>query len=296
MVHRYEVNSLADFINIIAEIKKSIDTRILWFRGEPESDTPLLPRIFRSLQNDGLFYSPEYENRLLQNFRLKARAFEKTPSRDNIDEWLFLAQHYGLPTRLLDWTEGALFALYFALTNNPSSNSLVWVLDPLGLNRAASNENISIETSISNDDEFPLSWFEGSFDYELHGSIIEKKYKYNIGHINIKGAWTHNRYGIDLPVAIYPPNIDKRIFSQKSCFTVHGKKPESINELFENKNIDHLLARISISTTSSNDRICLISELNTMGITESLLFPDLENLSKDIKKICIDLSRTTDQE
>ena len=93
------------------------------FRGEPNvKDTPLLPKLYRE-KADG---SNHDENFLIQEFRRMAPAIGNnlTPIRDETDTWLFLMQHVGLPTRLLDWTEGALIALYFALQNK---RPVVWM-------------------------------------------------------------------------------------------------------------------------------------------------------------------------
>src|SRR5690349_19378510 len=94
---------------LIKEVKQDFkewgSTSFAWFRGEMKStEYPLLPKLYRPIKGK----PPHDENRLLQNFRNKAPTFSQspTPPKGNTDEWLFLAQHAGLPTRLLDWTEG----------------------------------------------------------------------------------------------------------------------------------------------------------------------------------------------
>ncbi len=61
-------------------------------------------------------------------------------------EWYSLMQHYRAPTRLLDWTDSALVAFYFALTSyKPSSpaniHPVVWALNPWTLNRWDKNQD-----------------------------------------------------------------------------------------------------------------------------------------------------------
>jgi hypothetical protein len=55
-----------------------------------------------------------------------------------MDEWTsyFLMQQHGVPTRILDWSDGALIALHFAVNHKPfvpKSDSIVYVLDPYWL-------------------------------------------------------------------------------------------------------------------------------------------------------------------
>jgi hypothetical protein len=99
------------------------------FRGEPKSDTALLPTLYREV------LAP-YENPLLQMFRSRAAGYhDVVPDFWVTDQWLFLARHAGLPTRLLDWTEGALIGLHFALKHE---EPVIWMLNPLELNDFAS--------------------------------------------------------------------------------------------------------------------------------------------------------------
>lgn len=224
-----------------------------WFRGEPASTTPLLPRLYRP-RPDGTFYS---ENQLLQFFRMKAPIVGSgvTPPRsEHTDQWLFLAQHVGLPTRLLDWTEGALVALYFAARE---PDGVVWMLHPIELNR----QSVSAETMIS-DNEFPLTW-------------IQPESQINIGSENIRGAWELDVRGLDLPVAVHPTNIHPRMTAQRSCFTVHGKKKECINELLP----PTFLRKYQIEPDSGQQ---MLKDLRVLGISHSTLFPDLDGLTEDL--------------
>lgn len=131
------VEDIPEFIDKVEEHYGNWETdQLPWFRGEPsekedEEDIdvhPLKPKVHRD----------EYdENWLLQFFRMRAPILDLdfVPQRGHTDQWLFLARHVGLPTRLLDWTEGALIALYFALTEAKKKHPIVWMLNPLELNR-----------------------------------------------------------------------------------------------------------------------------------------------------------------
>jgi FRG domain len=78
------------------------------FRGHLQS-WPLKPSIGRS---DG--YSKARELQLFNEFKRVARPLVDRSKLDSDWDWLFLAQHHGLPTRLLDWTSNPLIAIYFA--------------------------------------------------------------------------------------------------------------------------------------------------------------------------------------
>ena len=177
------VTSITDFIQrihdfLLCKSNEGSNTWIMpWFRGECITKEniqyydPLLPKLYRECEENNARYN---ENKLLQHFRMKAPVFSSglVPERGETDKWLFLAQHVGLPTRLLDWTESAMVALYFALKENRAEKRFVWMLDPISLNR---------ESAASNTSEFPLTWhdpdqtydveFMGEWSYDSQGAL-----------------------------------------------------------------------------------------------------------------------------
>ena len=115
---------------------------IPWFRGEPSSKcaTVLKPTLYRPENRKKKdFLHAEQELRL----EFRRRGVQLIVGRPPADkwEWYFLMAHHGAPTRLLDWTDGALVALYFAVTSaqrwkgkEDPGDAAVYILDPWWLN------------------------------------------------------------------------------------------------------------------------------------------------------------------
>jgi len=120
-----ELKSLTEFINEI-ETRQNDPNRIVLFRGQ-NTDKALIPKIARHI----FVKSREIdEKRMFYEFKLLARPYLRQEFLSEI-EWLTVAQHHGLPTRLLDWTENPLTALFFATEKTPpldEQHAVVWVM------------------------------------------------------------------------------------------------------------------------------------------------------------------------
>jgi len=257
-VRRSKIRSVEEFVIRVREDSAAWPVeQPRWFRGEPgDTDTPLLPSLYRYADGS------TRENQLLQTFRARASAFssEPIPDRKQTDKWLFLAQHVGLPTRLLDWSEGALIALYFALQTR-SETPCVWMLNPLHLNYSAEGAPKGVDPNTRR--EFPLPWFNPTVGR-------------NFANENMRGAWEKDRAGVDLPFAIHPTYVHPRLRAQRGCFTVQGKQKESLNKLIPGS----ILKRYVIDATRRKQ---LTADLAVLGVTESVAFPDLDGLAKDLR-------------
>ena len=249
---------------LIAEMQVGLsrwgETTKPWFRGESGDQLPLCPKIAK--------YTANKENYLLQSFRRQAGGLANSPPRQgHTDLWLFKAQHYGIPTRLLDWTEGALHALYFAI-NRENQNPRMYMLNPHHLNELAIGYKLP-------DYEFPLSWVK-------------------IGEVYVSLAWQHRDllpkhmdvektkgWDLDIPIAFPATYQDQRMIAQRSCFTIHGIALKPLAEILKNKRIDlaDYLIEYKIDFES---RKSLLRELSILGISAATVFPDLDHLSQDL--------------
>lgn len=122
----WEASSLRD---IIEYLEKECEGDLILFRGQ-RRDKPLLPKIARLKHvNEDL---RESEQDIFQDFKREAVTYvDPVPTNDW--DWLAIAQHHGLPTRLLDWTKNPLAALWFAVRKPPQSDvkyAVLWAFQP----------------------------------------------------------------------------------------------------------------------------------------------------------------------
>jgi len=106
----------------------------LWFRGQPHLGWRLLPRVHRDdrLVRGDLQGGGWDETNIFEHLKVRVPAYQHT--YQTAFDWLCLMQHYSIPTRLLDWSEHVLPALYFAVKDDHADPGELIVLNARCLN------------------------------------------------------------------------------------------------------------------------------------------------------------------
>jgi hypothetical protein len=240
-----EITSIGSFVEKLKGHAGELDSPI-WYRGQANASWSLVPRILRENQSASESY---YLNRFKQDASLLLSNQPKSEF-----EWLFLLQHYGLPTRLLDWSESPLTALYFATTdeNNANHDGALWVLLPTELNK--------------------VSRFKPAFEFEVPSFEDEQLKNYQPSVISAE-----SRTELD-PMAAIAPRNSPRMQSQQGVFTICHRGTMAIENVGNNPR-NHVW-KYTIPATS---KTAFVEELKWLGVNRFQLFPELESLSRNLR-------------
>ena len=258
-LHTYDAHSIEEYIKLIFRIwddwtQNGEVPEEIWYRGVHNKDKhKLLPRAYRQKGIDEVSF--------LVKFQSLAPSFAFRDPHSDWD-WLFLAQHYGLPTRLLDWTESPLVALYFAFYEwEGNTDPAVWIIDAAKLNKVSIQDESTL--GVNTNTKFIEAW--------LPSEIKKGVKKFDFGS---------KKQNNNLPLAILPSRREPRIVAQQGMFTVHGFDKSPIED-------------IMLASVDGNQSICRINligfdsseikqQFRILGLNEIALFPELSSVAKKL--------------
>jgi hypothetical protein len=257
--------------NVITEFIKWIGNtdKRFWFRGHSSSDYQLLPSLYRAEnQNVDLKKLLDFESSICGGVESEL-AFRK---RAGLSEWeiYFEARHCEAPSRLLDFTENGIIALFFAVQECTilKNEALIYRFDPLEWNSKYLPEKIESDRRVVHIPDLRVGNFVDAWGYL--NELREGPQKINGKEIEIDPKY---------PIAICPPILNARMKEQQSRFLIFGSMRSPAN----NVNSDKSLFESFPIPSENKDKIRQI--LKNIGYTKGVVFQTLDDIVKDLVDI-----------
>lgn len=264
------VRSVTDFLAAIHATKlmerQHAHVRV-WFRGQCDEGWALRPGIYRDpidklvgalaapLQRVGAKIDEEseriiLERHLTQDFQVEAAGL--LSGHESRQELYFLEQHYGLPTRLLDWTHRPLAGLWFA-TSEPQFDDKAGAVFIMDAYDPAVTQGV-------------VPVFRG---------IATSRNKQFAEEIDAIFDW-QDKVPLSFIMPVRPDHSDRRVSRQHSCFTFHN----NLNKELTTKHTGTLRKL----TVPQDAKLGIRKELFALGMDTFEIYGDLPNLAKRLKE------------
>jgi hypothetical protein len=249
------------------------DTRRWVFRGHGKSSYDLKTTIEREAERSGIqlkeLKEKCYERRLLNEFRRGAHHYlTHVPERYDLSEWLAMMQHYGAPTRLLDWSYSPFIACYFAMEKADDGSCIVWALE---------SENYTTRHTLK---ELGPGTLRKHFREKIEPNLVQKP------EITKYRQYALIHYLFDHPTAglfvVNPFKLSERSTIQQAVHLMPGDITQSFekNLLVHDKDHDNLI-RLEI-VVDPNVRREFLRNLHRMNINRASLFPGLQGFAESM--------------
>lgn len=271
--------------------------QFVWFRGESHSnpEEPLCPQVFRDdFQLSRVDGWRSAEKWMITEFWRKAvLRSAHCPDPQRLLAWLALAQHHGLPTRLLDWSESINTAAWFATHDDPlarARSDLAGILDEA--ERVGSGLRDRLVASVEGGERGRIKRFlkpGPTVIWALSPALLNWHFSapnnngafvfVNNDDPLLKYAYTGDISATPDVRAIWVQDVHPRMMSQNAYFTVHSTGKSLVNLNRQTPQSERFLIRLTVEPEASSG---ILKDLATAGVTLSTVYPDLSNLASDI--------------
>lgn len=248
-----------DFKNILEQIYEFKRKHgVIWFRGHSDSNYKLNSGLYRIDKDTGSIRN--MENNIFNAFLNYGDSYCNSFIENKNWNVLFLMQHYGMYTRLLDWTDSFITALYFATQERDKDEcACIWMINPIQLNKSCHQLYDKSE-----DDGFDLIRL---LTVDTLPERIKNYTNYFEKELNI-GTF-----------AMVPRRNNTRLVSQNGFFTVQGTINKPLDEEYR-CHIDDFIIKIELDPSTYEDRVQFL-KLN--GINYYSLYGGIDGLCKYLK-------------
>lgn len=268
------------------------------FRGQANSEWSLRTSLERLIENHhptpsrdkALYYI--YESEMIKEFKWKFPSYEKNliPKDGELIEWLSIMQHFGAPTRLLDFSQSMYVALFMAMDNSFYDNFSIWCINKDELNLPIFQKYIEENhvNTVSQDtlDDMAYNMANGSIvNQQVRIDRIERpRYLFKVRPKMCNERISRQQGLFLVPSTVNVPfeDILKGYYNEENHFTI------DIDNL-KNWSCEKTLSQQAISVLKINigkeDKLRLTKALHQMNITSETMYPGLDGLAKSVGRL-----------